>query len=303
MLRLVGAVIASWLSSLLLGSAAPIAPEPASSPAESTTPAVGMQLVAPPVPSYPPKPAVTARPKPPTVRQALDNGVLIVVSIPNQQVFVFRDGSEWDAAPVSTGRRGHDTPVGVFPILQKSVAHRSTLYHNAPMPFMQRLTWGGVALHGGNVSRYRASHGCIRLPHAFARRLYKITSYRSTAVLITRSRVATPATALALAGGRSLPTVRPRVELAGHDPPPSTAPSNDRIQTIQLAATASPRNATRLWNELVERQPQLGQLQHEVIPATVNSLHVYRLRAFGPGAAAICRGAASRGLDCFRVAG
>jgi hypothetical protein len=166
--------------------------------------------------------------------------VLIVVSIPNQRVFVFQDGSEWGSAPVSTGRRGHDTPVGVFPILQKSVAHRSTLYLDAPMPFMQRLTWGGVALHGGNVSRYRASHGCIRLPHAFARKLYKITSYRWTAVLITRSRVASPATAMALAGGRSLPTVRPRMELAGQDSPPSTAPSDERIQTIQISRDCEP---------------------------------------------------------------
>jgi lipoprotein-anchoring transpeptidase ErfK/SrfK len=298
MLRLFGAVIGPWFSCLLLGSAVPMAVGPFSLPPEKTSSPADAQPAASQVASSPPQRATRARPKSPTVRETLDKGVLIVVSIGNQRVFVFRNGREWGSAPVSTGKRGHGTPVGVFPILQKSVAHRSTLYHDAPMPYMQRLTWRGVALHGGNVTRYRASHGCIRLPHAFARRLYKITNYRSTAVLITRSRMATFESALALVGGRSLPTARPLVELAERGPAPPDRP----IQTIQLAATSSPQNAAMLWNELVERQPQLAQLQHQIIPANVNSLKVYRLRAFGPGAAAICRRAASKGMDCFTVA-
>jgi lipoprotein-anchoring transpeptidase ErfK/SrfK len=121
----------------------------------------------------------------PTAKEALHNGVLIVVSLASQQAFVFNKGVAWDRTPVSTGKPGHETPTGVFPILEKDVLHRSTLYDDAPMPYMQRLTWGGVALHAGKVPGYRASHGCIRLPQAFARKLYSITNFSSTVVLIT----------------------------------------------------------------------------------------------------------------------
>jgi lipoprotein-anchoring transpeptidase ErfK/SrfK len=98
---------------------------------------------------------------------------------------VFRSGEAWGSTRVSTGRRGHETPVGTFPILQKKVHHRSNLYDNAPMPYMQRLTWGGVALHAGRVPGYPASHGCIRLPRAFAQDLYRITGFSTTTVVVT----------------------------------------------------------------------------------------------------------------------
>jgi lipoprotein-anchoring transpeptidase ErfK/SrfK len=114
----------------------------------------------------------------------LEDGVLIVVSIPSQKMFVFKDGKSWDSSPVSTGKRGNDTPPGVFPILQKKVMHRSNLYDDAPMPFMQRLTWDGVALHAGRVPGYPASHGCVRLPREFARKLYGITRFHNTIVIV-----------------------------------------------------------------------------------------------------------------------
>jgi lipoprotein-anchoring transpeptidase ErfK/SrfK len=124
---------------------------------------------------------------------------LIVVSIPSQRLFVFRDGEEWATSKVSTGRRGHETPVGVFPILQKKAHHRSNLYDDAPMPYMQRLTWGGVALHAGQVPGYPASHGCIRLPKAFAKKLYGITGFSSTAVIVSDEPMASAEDALAIA--------------------------------------------------------------------------------------------------------
>ncbi len=125
--------------------------------------------------------------------------MLIVVSIPSQRLYAFRDGELWDTSKVSTGRRGHETPVGVFPILQKKVHHRSNLYDDAPMPFMQRLTWDGVALHAGHVPGYPASHGCIRLPRAFAKKLYGITGFSSTAVIVTDERIGSADEALAIA--------------------------------------------------------------------------------------------------------
>jgi hypothetical protein len=88
---------------------------------------------------------------------------------------------------VSTGRPGHETPTGVFTILQKRKEHYSNLYNNAPMPFMQRLTWDGIALHAGNLPGHPASHGCIRLPLGFAERLFGVTALGMT-VIVTDSR-------------------------------------------------------------------------------------------------------------------
>ena len=109
--------------------------------------------------------------------------VMVVVSIPMQRAYVYRGDSLIAAASVSTGKDGKDTPVGVFPILQKREMHRSNLYNSAPMPFMQRLTWDGVALHAGNNPGFPDSHGCIRLPTAFAKKLFSVTSVGTTVVV------------------------------------------------------------------------------------------------------------------------
>ncbi|HVL71130.1 MAG TPA: L,D-transpeptidase family protein [Beijerinckiaceae bacterium] len=138
-------------------------------------------------------------PPPPTPREALEKGVLIVVSIPSQTAFVFRRGEEWDWTRVSTGKPGNDTPTGAFPILQKKLHHRSNLYDDAPMPFMQRLTWDGVALHAGRATGRPISHGCIRLPEAFARKLYEVTNFSSTLVVVTDTPLASAQEARKLA--------------------------------------------------------------------------------------------------------
>jgi hypothetical protein len=111
--------------------------------------------------------------------------MLLMVNILTQRAVLFRNGVPIAASTVSTGRPGHATPTGVFTILQKQVEHYSSLYNSAPMPYMQRLTWQGVALHAGNLPGYPASHGCIRLPPAFARVLYGATKVGMT-VVITR---------------------------------------------------------------------------------------------------------------------
>ena len=140
------------------------------------------------VPAPPPTPAPVpagpaASPPPPS-----EGTLRIVVSLPQQKAFVFRQGVLLASAPVSTGRPGHPTPVGTFRILQKQVHHRSNIYSNAPMPYMQRLTTYGIALHAGQLPGYPASHGCIRLPWAFAKKLYGMTD-GSTLVTITRQPV------------------------------------------------------------------------------------------------------------------
>ena len=102
--------------------------------------------------------------------------LVIVVSIPEQMAHVYRSGVRIGVSTVSTGKEGHATPTGTFEILQKKVMNYSNLYNNAPMPFMQRLTWDGIALHAGKIPGYPASHGCIRLPLEFAEKLYRETS-------------------------------------------------------------------------------------------------------------------------------
>ena len=148
-----------------------------------------------PAPAIDP-PAAEAAPAPPV--PPASSGVRIVVSLPLQKAYVFEDGELLWSAPVSTGKRGHETPVGTFPILQKKVHHRSNKYDNAPMPYMQRLTWYGIAIHAGRVPGYPASHGCIRLPKSYARQLYGLTDFGTT-VTITRAKPATPEEALNLA--------------------------------------------------------------------------------------------------------
>ena len=87
---------------------------------------------------------------------------------------------------VSTGKGGKDTPLGTFTILQKEEVHHSNLYNSAPMPFMQRLTWDGVAIHAGHNPGFPASHGCVRVPRAFAEKLFSVTAL-GTPVLVTEA--------------------------------------------------------------------------------------------------------------------
>lgn len=115
---------------------------------------------------------------------AVTSGPLVmVVSLTEQRGYVYRNGILVGATSVSTGRPGHATPTGVFTVLQKQKEHRSTIYAGAPMPYMQRLTWGGVALHAGGLPGYPESHGCIHLPSEFARLLYEISPAGMTVVI------------------------------------------------------------------------------------------------------------------------
>jgi hypothetical protein len=119
-----------------------------------------------------------SRPKPPTEATApRDAGepIMAIVSIKAQQV-TFYDADGWILrAPVSTGTTGRETPAGIFAVLEKEKEHRSTLYDDAEMPNMQRITWNGIALHGGPLPGYAASHGCIRMPFGFAEKLFERT--------------------------------------------------------------------------------------------------------------------------------
>jgi len=113
--------------------------------------------------------------------------LLLVVSLDEQRAYVYRNGVLAGVSTVSTGKKGHETPTGVFTILQKNKDHYSNIYDNAPMPYMQRLTWDGIALHAGGLPGYPASHGCIRLPSEFARRLFEVTATGMTVVVASQA--------------------------------------------------------------------------------------------------------------------
>ena len=109
--------------------------------------------------------------------------VAVVVSIPEQLVHVYRNGIRVAVSTCSTGKPGHETPTGVFTILEKDKDHKSSTYNNAPMPNMNRLTWKGIALHAGRLPGYPASHGCIRLPLEFSAKLFTLTHIGTPVIL------------------------------------------------------------------------------------------------------------------------
>jgi hypothetical protein len=110
----------------------------------------------------------------------------IFISINQQKLHFYSNGVHVADTSIATGVAAHPTPYGVFSIIQKQIFHRSNIYSNAPMPFMQRITWSGVAMHEGRDIGHPASHGCIRMPHDFAVRLYHLTKL-NTRVIIARA--------------------------------------------------------------------------------------------------------------------
>jgi hypothetical protein len=109
--------------------------------------------------------------------------VIILVSIPDQVMYAYRNGVRIGRSTVSTGKPGKQTPTGVFTVLQKKVDHESNIYKGAKMPHMQRLTWSGIAMHAGHLPGYPASGGCIRMPVDFAEKLYAVTGIGTTVIV------------------------------------------------------------------------------------------------------------------------
>jgi hypothetical protein len=134
-------------------------------------------------------------------QRSVSGPVLVFVSIPRQEAVVYRNGVRIGRAACSTGRPGHSTPTGVFQILEKDIDHHSKTYGNAPMPYMERLTWDGVALHTGFNPGHPDSHGCVRLPDGFAKELFKITHVGGTVIVSNSSKLPTMALADGPGGG------------------------------------------------------------------------------------------------------
>ncbi|WP_375783394.1 L,D-transpeptidase family protein [Bradyrhizobium sp. Pha-3] len=134
-----------------------------------------------PMPPQQPRPKPkrnTAKKNPAVEKEAgrKPQGPLIIsVSIDQQRVSIYDANGLYAESPVSTGMKGHSTPMGVFSVIQKQKYHQSNIYSGAPMPYMQRITWSGIAMHAGVLPGYPASHGCIRMPMSFAVKMYNWT--------------------------------------------------------------------------------------------------------------------------------
>jgi hypothetical protein len=115
--------------------------------------------------------------------RAPEGPLLIIASITEQVAYVYRNGIRIARSSVSTGRPGHPTPTGVFSILEKEVHHTSSIYKGAEMPYMERVTWGGIALHAGDLPGYPDSHGCVRLPLEFSKLLFGVTMKGATVII------------------------------------------------------------------------------------------------------------------------
>jgi hypothetical protein len=139
---------------------------------------------------YPARPKYRPRDKTPALTQKAPAQVKpplqVIVSIADQRISVYDGGTLIAQSVVSTGVPEHPTPSGVFSVIGKHIWHRSNLYSDAPMPYMQRITWSGIALHAGDLPGYPASHGCIRLERNFAIRLWHLTKH-GTRVIIAPS--------------------------------------------------------------------------------------------------------------------
>lgn len=173
----------------------PIAP-PVANPDTATPTAVTPPVVTPPI-ATPPVAMPAPKPKKKGPVDALKPGqfvwvaqdsyegpMKIVVVLDIQRMYVFQNDNLIGFTTISSGKKGKETPTGIFNILQKNVDHKSNLYSNAPMPYMQRLTWDGIAIHGGHLPGYPASHGCIRLPHPFAKALFGVTQMSQEVVVL-----------------------------------------------------------------------------------------------------------------------
>lgn len=187
--------------SLALAQADPV-------PAETITPSTGVtepaKIAPPPVviePAPMPAPKPAKPPVPAPKKKAFSDGLKpgqyvwekrasevtdlrIVAVIDIQRIYVFDGDALVAFSTMSSGKKGHATPTGSFKILQKNVHHKSNLYNDAPMPYMQRLTWDGIALHAGHIPGYAASHGCLRLPLPFAKALFGITKMDQPVIVL-----------------------------------------------------------------------------------------------------------------------
>jgi len=175
---------------------------------------------------------------------------LIVVSIAKQQLTLYEHGAPVAHSPVSTGMAGHPTPTGIFSVIGKEIFHRSNIYSGAPMPYMQRITWSGVAMHAGVLPGYPASHGCIRMPHDFAVRLFSLTRMGARVLVVPHDVTPQPFESASLFTGPKLASIGEAtppphgVRMAENQTPAVTSDAVDAAaHAVATAAAPKPAEA------------------------------------------------------------
>ena len=167
--------------------------------------------------------------------------VLAVVALKEQRVTIYDAEGPILRAPISSGQTGLETPVGVFSILQKEAEHYSNRYDDAAMPFMERITWSGIALHAGALPGHPASHGCIRLPYGFAEKLFGLTKL-GMRVVVTRNDVAPVAISHPALLNPKLDVADVHYLIPTADQPPQPAPdAGDQTRVPDVVRTQQSR--------------------------------------------------------------
>jgi hypothetical protein len=199
--------------------------------------------------------------------------MLAVVALAEQRVTIYdTEGNRILQAPVSTGTTGLETPVGIYSVVQKEVEHHSNIYEDGAMPFMQRITWTGIALHGGVLPGHPASHGCVRMPVAFAEHLYALTDI-GLRVIIVRDDIHPSAIDHALllnpqAGAFEAAKPQTAVAARGRDVPMADAsPAARQLQSLQALAAARSQEATAANKNAAEAKTSAARRAAEAAPA------------------------------------
>ena len=240
-----------------------------------------------PEPTYRPEPmphrsAVRKPAKKDVVAEKKESGskpqgaLIIAVSINKQRVKVYDANGFFAEAPVSTGMKGHGTPMGVFSVIQKHKWHHSNIYSGAPMPYMQRITWSGIALHAGVLPGYPASHGCIRMPEAFAIKMWNWTRMGAR-VLVTPGEISPASFTHAL-----LPSTKTQPEPQVSTDPGKDAPLGNKtdkgaankpdvVETkLELRSSVSHSEAASPDAEKTRTADASGNLSDSKAPATMS---------------------------------
>ena len=278
------------------GPVAPKPPAPGSAAAASTAakPAAAKPTAAKPTAPKPATPKPTA-PKPVpygvlalkpgeyvwTPEAAPTGPVVVVVSLPQQRVHVYRNGARIGVSTISSGRRGYETPTGTFPIIERQTEHYSNKYDSAPMPFMLRLTMDGVAMHAGHLPGYPASHGCVRLPAAFAETLFG--NVRRGTVVVVADAKTEPAD---VAAPGWVTPVAPATGVA-RDPVDDALPTlwaPERAPDGPLTAVVSARDGRLV---VLRNGIEIGHAPAEVVGEPWTGTRAYALRAVPAPAPAV----------------
>ncbi|MBB3318433.1 peptidoglycan hydrolase-like protein with peptidoglycan-binding domain [Rhizobium sp. BK181] len=231
---------------------------------------------------------------------AADARTLQIFVSKDAQSLTLYDGAEVVAtSKVSTGKPGHTTPSGIFSIIEKQRYHESNIYSAAPMPFMQRLTWSGIALHESNaVPRYPASHGCVRMPATFAKQLYKMTAMGVPVVIAdaeltpeaidhpTLFRPDTPASPALLSDAALRPAIGQMpvqvamndVEMSSQETPTATRPANDTPIRILITRRSQREEVLDLQTYLNELGFAVGEPDGLLGTATLQAISDFKLK-------------------------